>query len=156
MSGQTKLLLPSGGSLQLGAADSAQNNNVVFPAKSGIITVDDGSGIGYNTGSGGSVVQNIDKATLVTLNKPCGKITLAASSIAANSVVVFQFNNSVISSTDVPQFCVSGGDATGGSYLVSTVYVSTGNCLVAVRNLTASPRAEAVVLNFVVIKGVTA
>lgn len=40
MSGQTKLLLPSGGSLQLQAADSAQSNIVTFPARSGNVAVD--------------------------------------------------------------------------------------------------------------------
>jgi len=112
-----------------------------------------GGGLGYGTGSGGAVTQATSKSTAVTLNKVSGAITLNAESLAANSVATFTFTNSTIAATDVVQVAVKSGMATGGSYHVSVDAVNTGSCNISIRNLSAGALAEALVLNFVVIKG---
>lgn len=49
---------------------------------------------GYTAGAGGAVTQITSTSTAVTLNKPSGTITtVTGSTWAANSVTVFQFNN---------------------------------------------------------------
>lgn len=112
-----------------------------------------GGGLGYGVGSGGAVTQATSKTTEVTLNKVSGAITLNAASLAANSVATFTFTNSTIAATDVVQVAVKSGMATGGSYHVSVDAVNTGSCNISIRNLSAGALAEALVLNFVVIKG---
>jgi hypothetical protein len=113
------------------------------------------TGIGYPTGSGGAVTQATSKSTAVTLNKPCGQITLNAASLAASTVVSFTFTNSNIAATDIIRINTSGA-ATPGSYLVQAENLAAGSCTVSVRNLTAGALAEALVLNFAIIKAANA
>jgi hypothetical protein len=113
------------------------------------------TGIGYPTGSGGAVTQATSKSTAVTLNKPCGQITLNAASLAASTVVSFTFTNSNIAATDIIRINTSGA-ATPGSYLVQAENLAAGSCTVSIRNLTAGALAEALVLNFAIIKAVAA
>lgn len=47
--------------------------------------VDGTGGIGYQTGSGGTVTQATSKSTAVTLNKLSGRITLNAEALAAGA-----------------------------------------------------------------------
>lgn len=122
---------------------------------SGNVLVTGSGGLGYGTGAGGTVTQATSKTTGVTLNKLSGAITLNASSLAANTVAAFTFTNSTIAASDVVHISVKSGMATGGSYNVSVDAVNTGSCNISVRNLTAGALAEALVLNFVVIKAAT-
>ena len=122
---------------------------------SGNVLVTGSGGLGYGTGAGGTVTQATSKTTGVTLNKLSGAITLNASSLAANTAAAFTFTNSTIAASDVVHISVKSGMATGGSYNVSVDAVNTGSCNISVRNLTAGALAEALVLNFVVIKAAT-
>jgi len=122
---------------------------------SGNVLVTGSGGLGYGTGAGGTVTQATSKTTGVTLNKLSGAITLNASSLAANTAAAFTFTNSTIAASDVVHVSVKSGMATGGSYNVSVDAVNTGSCNISVRNLTAGALAEALVLNFVVIKAAT-
>jgi hypothetical protein len=104
--------------------------------------------------SGGSVVQATSKSTPVTLNARCGQITLASTSIAANDVASFAFTNSTAGADDVVVVGVKSGAAASGSYLAGSDVVG-GVRSIYLRNLTASPLSEAVVLQFAVVKGAT-
>lgn len=113
------------------------------------------SAVGYSTGTGGAVTQITSKATGVTLNKRCGQITLNNAALAAAAEVSFTFTNSVIAATDVVYVCISSG-ATAGAYNVQVDAVAAGSCRISVGNMNAGSLGEAIVLNFVVIKGVNA
>jgi hypothetical protein len=120
---------------------------------SGSIT-SSGGGIGYATGAGGTVTQATSKSTGVTLNKVCGEITMNAASLAANTAVTFTLTNSQIAAGDrIIVNHASGG--TFGAY-IADARAAAGSATVMLRNLTAGALAEAVVLGFTVIKGVTA
>ena len=108
-----------------------------------------GKAIGYV--SGGAVTQLTDKTTAVTLNKPCGQITMAAGSIAAGGEASFTVTNSEVAATDVVMVCVGSG-ATAGAYHVGVGFVGAGSFGVTVSNLTAGGLSETLVLNYVVIK----
>ena len=54
------------------------------------------STLGYGTDAGGTVTQATSKSTAVTLNKPCGQITMNNAALAANTSVAFLFNNSLL------------------------------------------------------------
>ena len=112
-------------------------------------------GLGYGTGSGGTVTQITSKTTTVVLNKSNGGITLTAASLAATTSVSFVLTNSLIAATDVVNVSIRSG-ATLASYLVQVDAVAAGSCTITLRNYTAGALAEAVVLNFAVIKAVVA
>lgn len=123
----------------------------------GTITSSSGTaGIGYAAGAGGTVTQAISKSTGVTLNKISGAITMNNASLASSTAVSFTLTNSTISATDVVLVSVKSGVTTGGSYSVIVDAVANGSCRISVFNCTAGSLSEAIVINFAVIKAVTA
>jgi len=121
---------------------------------SGNVLVVAAAGLGYGTGSGGTVTQATDKSTAVTLNKPTGQITMNAAALLANTNVSFTLNNSLLSATDT--LLVHRGSAgSAGVYFCTADGVGAGSCSITVRNTSASSLSEAIVLNFTIIKGAT-
>ena len=116
-------------------------------------TILSGAGIGYTAPSTGSTVtQQTSKSTGVTLNAGVGQITMNAANLATLTNVAFTLTNSVIAANDmVIVQHLSGG--TLGSY---SVYAApgAGSATITLRNLTAGGLAEAVVIQFAVIKNV--
>jgi hypothetical protein len=108
--------------------------------------------IGYTAAAQGTVTQATDKTTAVTLNKPAGRITMAADALAGNTAVTFNLNNSFLSVNDILILNVSGGSvADATTYTAYTSSLGTGVAAITLRNLTATSRSEAVVLNFAII-----
>ena len=113
------------------------------------------TGLGFYTGAGGIVPAGATKATPFTLDKMCGQITTAADSLAHQTVVSATWTNSKIAATDV----VIINHKSGGTVGVYTFNVScgAGTATLYIRNnQTSGTLSEALVLSFVVIKGVTA
>jgi hypothetical protein len=110
------------------------------------------TGLGFYTGAGGEVLQATDKGTAFTLNKMCGEITTNVASLAAATIVSATWNNSLIAATDVVIINHKSG-GTMGSYTIN-VACGAGTATLSIRNNTASPLSDSLVLNFVVIKGV--
>ena len=121
---------------------------------SGNVLVTGSGGLGYGTGSGGTVTQLTSKATAVTLNKPCGQITTHNASLEANAFAFFTVNNTSVLATDSIALSLKGGDATGASYCYGIQAVQANSFLIYFRNLTASARTDTLIFNFAVIKGV--
>jgi len=111
------------------------------------------AGIGYGTGAGGTVTQATNKSTGVTLNKVSGQITMNAASLAAAAEVSFTFTNSTIAATDVVVTAISSG-ATAGAYNTHVDAIAAGSCRISITNFSSGSLSEAIVINFVVIKGV--
>ncbi len=112
-------------------------------------------GVGYGTGAGGAVTQATNKATGVTLDKVCGAITMNNASLNAATAVSFVLTNSNIGTFDVVH-AVHGSAGTAGAYRVAVKSGSAGTCTIEVTNTTAGALGEAIVINFVVLKGVNA
>lgn len=113
-----------------------------------------GTFAGYDTGVGGAVAQATSKTTAVTINALCGQITLHIATLASGAVVSFDVNNSYVDVNDVVVLNARGGSfATGQSYEYRVDYVQEDLFRVFFKNISASPLAEAVSLNFAVIKG---
>jgi hypothetical protein len=112
-------------------------------------------GVGYATGAGGTVTQATNKSTGVTLNKVCGQITMNAASLAAGATVGFTVTNSAVAISDVIVLNIRSG-ATVNSYRTQGGAVAAGSFRVEITNTSGGALAEAVVLNFAVIKAVTA
>jgi len=109
------------------------------------------SQIGYATGTGGSVTQITSVNTAVTLNKPCGKITMFAHDFSNNDIQSFQFNNSFIKEDDI----IVTNIRSGSNKLNSQVdAVADGNCNITIADLhNHSTGVITVVINYAVIKG---
>jgi hypothetical protein len=112
------------------------------------------SAVGYSTGTGGTVTQASTKATGVTLDKRCGQITMNAAALAAAAEVSFTLTNSTIAATDVVMVSIASG-ATAGAYSIQCDATAAGSCRISVSNRSTGSLSEAIVLNFVVIKGAT-
>lgn len=116
-----------------------------------ILNVSSG-GLGYGTGSGGTVTQITSKSTGVTLNKTNGQIVMNGAALASAARVGFVFTNSTIASTDTLALNITSSFQT----YRTDVYVGSGTAAIYITNLSGGSLSEAVVINFAVIKAVTA
>jgi len=106
---------------------------------------------GYTaSGEGGDAIpQATSKATAVSLNKKCGRITMNNAQLAANTSVSFDLTNSTIAEHDV---LVINHKAEGiGNYVFNAVCAS-GSASITVTNITSSAHSEAIVLSFALIE----
>lgn len=132
------------GDVEAARIDASKNLLVTTPAL-----------LGYGTGAGGTVTQGSSsgKATTLTLNKPCGQITMNNAALAAGAQVEFGFNNSTMAATDVLILSMPHNTHTRNYSLGS--YVGAAGGYISVKNETAGSLSEAVVINFAIIKGAT-
>lgn len=105
--------------------------------------------IGYAAAAQGEVTQATSKSTAVTLNKSAGQITMNAASLAATTNVTFTLTNSLLSTKDVLILNVTNGTSAAYNCWVSSM--GAGSATITLRNISASPLAEAVVINFAII-----
>jgi hypothetical protein len=106
--------------------------------------------LGYTAAAQGTVTQATDKSTAVTLNKSAGRITMNAASLAASTAVSFTLNDNLISANDIVITNISAG-GTASAYTTYVSSMTTGSAVITLRNMTAGPLAEAVVINFALI-----
>lgn len=112
--------------------------------------------VGYlnGSGAGGAITQLTSKATGVTLNNISGQITMNNASLSGSAAVSFVLTNSTIAANDVVIVNIASGATAVSNYLITVGAVSAGSCTITLYNDTASTaRTDALVLNFVVIKG---
>lgn len=122
---------------------------------SGNVLVTSSGGLGYGTGSGGTVTQLTSKNTPVTLNKTTGQITMAGTNLAANATAVFNVFSDKVTSKDVVVVTHSADGGTAGAYTVTANTTGAGFFNVRVTNVSGGALAEAVTINFAVIKATT-
>lgn len=99
----------------------------------------------------GSVTQATSKSTAVTCEGVCGVITMNNASLAAGTSVGFTVSNSYIGANDTVNLVMASG-GTAASYLYVVDSIAAGSFKVHLRNMTGGALAEAVVLNFSIIK----
>jgi hypothetical protein len=113
-----------------------------------------GGTFGYGTGAGGTVTQTANKSTAVTLNKACGQITMNNAALAAGATVLFQVTNSLALSSSIVVVNANANPA-GEFYSVWCSHSFAGGFFVGIRNITAVPLSDALVLNFALLTGAT-
>lgn len=106
--------------------------------------------LGYTAAAQGTVTQATSKSTAVTLDKAAGQIVMNNASLGATTNVTFTLNNSLISVNDVLILNVAA-NATAGSYNCWVSSLAVGSATITVRNISASPLAEAVTINYALI-----
>ena len=121
---------------------------------SGNVLVTSAAGLGYGTGSGGTVTQATDKSTGVTLNKPTGQITMNNAALLPATSVVFVLSNSLLAAAD--SVIVQPNYGTNSqAYTAQVTFAGAGGVHIRVTNITAGSLSEAVTLSFAIIKGAT-
>jgi hypothetical protein len=109
----------------------------------GTVDIQDGGTVSQGSGA---------KTTGVTLNTNSGQITMDDAALGAAAEVTFAVTNSQVAATDV--VIVNHGSAgTAGAYVVQANTMASGSFNITVANLTVGSLGEAIVINFVVIKG---
>lgn len=130
-------------------AGNVTAGNVV---SSGAVTSNSATaGVGYRAGAGGTVTQDTDKTTPVTLNTVTGEITMSAAQLGGDSTVSFILNNSTIINTDLIVLNQISG-ANIGFYSFNG-RCNSGNATISVHNMTNNNRSDAIVIRFAVIRG---
>jgi hypothetical protein len=116
------------------------------------VVANSATGIGYTTGSGGSVTQLTSKATSVTLNTLSGQITMNNAALGAGGIVSFTVTNSFVANTDTILLASVTSSAT---YTVILQSLSAGQFVVRVTNISGGSLSDALPINFAIIKGAT-
>lgn len=115
------------------------------------VLVTGAGGLGYGTGSGGTVTQATSRTTGVTLNKPTGAITMF-SAAGSTTAATFTVTNSLVAATDTIVLSQKSGT---NLYDLMVTAVASGSFNITFRT-TGGTATDAPVINFAVIKGATA
>jgi len=101
---------------------------------------------------GGTEGQLTSKSTGVELNTNSGQITMDDAALGGGAEVTFAVTNSQVAATDVV-VVNHGSGGTAGAYMVQANTMASGSFNITAANLTGGSLGEAIVVNFVVIKG---
>lgn len=146
-----RLTIRSSGNVGIGTNSPSEklevNGNI--NASGGIKSESSSQGIGYITGSGGSVTQTTSRSTGVTIDKINGQIELvsAAGSVTFTSMKV---NNSTVDLTDV---IIVGQKSGVDKYEIHVTNIANGSFELTYRTISGTT-TEQPVFNFAVIKAV--
>lgn len=124
-------------------------------AASSVLSSSPSGGVGYSAGAGCAVTQATDKSTGVSCAGMSGAITTNNANLASATAVGFTVTDTSIASTDVVIVNIVSG-ATANSYTVTVDALTGGSFHISLRNFTGGGLAEAVVINFAIIKAVVA
>jgi len=113
------------------------------------------SGFGLVTGNsvGGTVTQATSKTTGVTLNKPSGSITMNSAALANGAVANFVLTNSCMSLDDFALVILNSGASNSNNYRIEADSKAAGALGIRITNISGSSKSEAVVIDFLIIKG---
>lgn len=115
------------------------------------------TGYRSNRGVGGSVTQQTNRTTAVTLNALTGQITTNNASLAAEAAADFTVNNSLIEADDIVVPCIKSG-VVGAMTEVVVAGVAKGSFVLRVINgnpAAGAAETGAIVISFIVLKGQT-
>jgi len=139
--GTVALVAGSTGQVTYNDAGALAGGNLSYDSTAGTF--------GYGTGRG-TVTQETNKSTGVTLNAPCGAITMNGAALNADTTVSFTLTNTSIAATDLLVLNhVSGG--TAGAYVLNA-QAAAGSASINVTNISTGSLSEAIVIGFAVIK----
>lgn len=123
-------------------------------AQGSVLLNTSGKVLGYTSGAGDSVTQITSKSTSVTINKAAGRIVMHNASLASGAQVAFLVNNSVYTNEDIVMLMITSG-ATPSDYNIWPARNSSGVFAVYVKNIGAGSLAEAIEINFILVRGAT-
>jgi len=146
------------GVFTVAAPNSGSSYTLTLPTATGTALSDAGAlvisptgAVGYATGAGGAVTQATSRTTTVVLNKPTGAITMFSAAGSATAAT-FTVTNSQVAATD--NIVVNQKSGTN-LYVLLVTAVAAGSFNITFYT-TGGIATDAPVINFSVIKGVTA
>ena len=118
---------------------------------SGNLTLTAGTGaLGYGTGAGGTVTQLTSRTTAVTINKPCGQITLFTAA-GTTSWTSFTVNNSLVTIDDI--IVITQRSTVGNGYYF-TVKALNGSFVISFAS-TGGTASDTPIFSFAILRSVT-
>lgn len=109
------------------------------------------SQLGYTNAAYGTVTQQNNKATGVTLNKTAGTITTANAQLAPNAKVAFIVTNSQVSALDTVIVNIASGATATFAYLIAVVTVQDGFFTVNLDNVSSNAYSDILKINFAIL-----
>ena len=107
--------------------------------------------LGYTNGSYGTVTQQNNKATGVTINNTCGTITTANAQMAPNAKVAFVVTNNKVSALDTVIVNIASGATATFAYLIAVVTVADGAFTINLDNVSSNAYSDILKINFAVL-----
>jgi hypothetical protein len=109
------------------------------------------SQLGYTNAAYGTVTQQNNKATGVTLNKTAGTITTANAQMAPSAKVAFIVTNSQVSALDTVIVNIASGATATFAYLIAVVTVTDGAFTVNLDNVSSNAYSDILKINFAIL-----
>jgi len=109
------------------------------------------SQLGYSNAGYGTVTQQNNKATGVTINKTAGTITTANAQMAPNAKVAFIVTNSQVSALDTVIVNIASGATATFAYLIAVVTVTDGAFTINLDNVSSNAYSDTLKINFAVL-----
>jgi hypothetical protein len=106
--------------------------------------------LGYGSAQFGTVTQQNNKTTGVTINTPSGQITTANAQMAPNANAVFVVTCSAVSARDAVVANVASG-GTLGAYNIFVASIADGSFTLELKNVTNNAYSEVIKLNYIII-----
>lgn len=109
------------------------------------------SQLGYTNAGYGTVTQQNNKATGVTINKTAGTITTANAQMAPNAEVAFVVTNSQVSALDTVIVNIASGATATFAYLIAVVTVTDGAFTINLSNISSNAYTDTLKINFAIL-----
>ena len=109
------------------------------------------SQLGYTNAGYGTVTQQNNKATGVTLNKTAGTITTANAQMAPGAKVAFVVTNSQVSALDTVIVNIASGATATFAYLIAVVTVTDGAFTINLDNVSSNAYTDTLKINFAIL-----
>ena len=109
------------------------------------------SQLGYTNAGYGTVTQQNNKATGVTINKTAGTITTANAQMAPGAKVAFIVTNDKVSALDTVIVNIASGATATFAYLIAVVTVTDGAFTINLDNVSSNAYTDTLKINFAVL-----
>ena len=109
------------------------------------------SQLGYTNAGYGTVTQQNNKATGVTIDKTAGTITTANAQMAPNAEVAFVVTNSQVSALDTVIVNIASGATATFAYLIAVVTVTDGAFTINLDNVSSNAYTDTLKINFAIL-----
>jgi hypothetical protein len=107
--------------------------------------------LGYTNGAYGTVTQQNNKATGVTINKTAGTITTANAQMAPSADVAFIVTNSQVSALDTVIANIASGATATFAYSIAVVTVTDGAFTINLSNMSSNAYTDTLKINFAIL-----
>ena len=104
--------------------------------------------LGYTNAAYGTVTQQNNKATGVTINKTAGTITTANAQMAPGADVAFIVTNDKVSALDTVVVNIASGATATFAYLIAVVTVTDGAFTINLDNVSSNAYTDTLKINF--------